>query len=80
MTKISALKLLADENISPRVVVFLRQHKIDIIDVKEKGWCGSTDDFLLQKAFEECRFIVTHNADFGTLAIKEKNHASAYCF
>ncbi|PKL40225.1 MAG: hypothetical protein CVV41_19965 [Candidatus Riflebacteria bacterium HGW-Riflebacteria-1] len=68
----AALKLLVDENVSPRVVAFLRQHKIDVVDVKEMNWHGRTDDFLLQKAFTDCRFILTHDADFGTLAIKEE--------
>ena len=36
------------------------------------NWHGRTDDFLLPKAFSEGRFILTHDADFGTLAIKEK--------
>lgn len=72
MTRFASLKLLADENVSPRVVAFLRQQKIDVLDVKEMNWHGRTDDFLLQKAFAACRFILTHDADFGTLAIKEE--------
>jgi len=72
MTRFAPMKLLVDENVSPRVVAFLRQNKIDVVDVKEMNWHGRTDDFLLQKAFEDHRFILTHDADFGTLAVKEE--------
>jgi predicted nuclease of predicted toxin-antitoxin system len=65
------LKILTDENISPRVLSFLRGKGLDVIDVKEKGWQGSADKFLMAAAWEEKRFILTHDADFGTLAINE---------
>lgn len=65
------LKILTDENISPRVVAFLRREGLDVIDVKEKGWQGSADKFLMGTAWEEKRFILTHDSDFGTLAINE---------
>lgn len=35
--KISSLKFLTDENISPRIVTFLRKKGIDVVDVKENG-------------------------------------------
>ena len=63
------LRLLADENISPKVVRFLRQHGIDITDVKELGWQGQADDILLAKARQEQRFVLTYDSDFGMLAI-----------
>jgi predicted nuclease of predicted toxin-antitoxin system len=65
------LKILTDENISPRVVSFLREKGIDVIDVKEKGWQGADDKLLMAVAWEEGRFILTHDSDFGTLAIYE---------
>ena len=34
------LRILADENISPRVITFLKQQGLDVIDVKEKAWQG----------------------------------------
>jgi len=69
--KFSSLNLLADENISPRIVSFLRQKGIDVIDVKEKGWHGKEDTYLMEIANKEKRFILTHDTDFGTLAINE---------
>ena len=65
------LKILSDGNISPIVVSFLREKGINGIDVKEKGWQGVDDKFLMAGAWEEKRFILTHDSDFGTLAINE---------
>ena len=65
------LKILADENISPKIVTFLRSHGIDVLDVKEQGWFGKEDEELLIIAYKENRFVLTHDSDFGTLAIYE---------
>jgi len=40
-----------------------------VLDVKECGWIGRTDRELLQSSTNEQRVIVTHDADFGRLAI-----------
>lgn len=69
--KISSLKVLTDENVSPHIVSYLRQKNIDVADVKEKGWQGTDDKYLMKIACTEERFIVTHDSDFGTLAINE---------
>ena len=69
--KISSLKVLTDENVSPLIVSFLRKKNIDVADVKEKGWQGTEDKYLMKIAYTEERFIVTHDSDFGTLAINE---------
>lgn len=65
-------KLLTDENVSPRVVTFLRDKGFDILDVKESGMNGTSDQKLLDLAFKEQRFVVTHDSDFGTLAINNQ--------
>ena len=69
--KISSLKLLTDENVSPRIVSFLRKKGIDVVDVKERGWHGNEDKYLMEIANKGKRFILTHDTDFGTLAINE---------
>lgn len=69
--KFSSLKILADENVAPRVVTFLRQKGIDVSDVKENGWHGTEDRILMEIAHKEKRFILTHDSDFGTLSINE---------
>ncbi len=69
--KFTDIKILTDENISPKIVVFLREAEIDVRDVKEEGWHGRLDEELLQIAYQEDRFVLTHDADFGALAIHQ---------
>ena len=69
--KLTAIKILADENISPKVVAYLRSLGLDILDVKEQQWFGKPDADLLHIAFTEQRFVLTHDSDFGELAINE---------
>lgn len=69
--KLQHIKLLADENISPKVVAYLRQHDFDVLDVKEQNWQGTIDKRLLNIAHAEQRFVLTHDSDFGTLAINQ---------
>ncbi len=69
--KLGEIKILTDENISPKVVVFLKEQKIDVLDTKEQNWYGKEDEELLEIAYQEKRFVLTHDSDFGTLAINE---------
>ena len=68
---IQNIKIISDENISPKVVAFLRGSGIDVLDSKEQKWFGKDDEELLFIANKEKRFILTHDSDFGTLAIYE---------
>lgn len=69
--KISAVKILSDENISPRIVLFLRDKGFDVLDTKEQNWFGKPDTFLLAQSLEQKRFILTQDSDFGTMIINE---------
>ncbi len=69
--KFHQLRVLTDENVSPKIVVFLRNHGLDVLDTKEQGWQGKSDDELLEIAYQDNRWVLTHDADFGTLAIHE---------
>ena len=60
---------MTDENLDPAVVAFLRQSDFDVADVRGIGLQGTTDLALLQLAVGENRVVVTHDSDFGTLAI-----------
>lgn len=71
MNQISEPKILADENVSPKVVYWLRRKGLDVIDTKEENWHGQEDEFLLKRAYLQKRFVLTHDSDFGTLAINE---------
>ena len=69
--KLREFPLLTDENLDPDVVASSRQSGFDVIDVVESGLQGSTDVDLLRLAASQVRVVVTHDADFGTLAIHQ---------
>ncbi len=69
--KLTSINILADENISPKVVAYLRSLGLDILDVKEQQWFGKTDAELLHIASTEQRFVLTHDSDFGELALNK---------
>ncbi len=63
-------RLLADENIHPEVVAFLRDAALDVVTVTDdKALKSASDEAILQRAFEESRVVLTHDADFGTIAV-----------
>ncbi len=69
--KLNQVALLTDENISPKVVAHLRHMGLDILDTKEQLWHGTEDEELLSRAYRQDRYILTHDSDFGTLAINQ---------
>ena len=69
--KLPDFSLLTDENIDPGVVAHLRQLGFDVMDVAESGLQGSADVDLMRLATSQGRVAVTHDADFGTLAIHQ---------
>jgi predicted nuclease of predicted toxin-antitoxin system len=63
--------LLADENIHPDVVAFLQQEGKDLQTVVGQGLVGQSDLIVLRRAHETGRVILTHDSDFGTLAVMQ---------
>ncbi len=61
--------LLADENVHPDVISFLREIKIDVESIAEKGIFGISDDGVLKLAVDAGRVVLTHDSDFGGLAL-----------
>ncbi len=61
--------LIADENIHPDVIAFLRKEGNDVRSVAEEGLLGQNDLTILRHAHREKRIVITHDSDFGTLAI-----------
>ncbi|MCE2396952.1 DUF5615 family PIN-like protein [Candidatus Poribacteria bacterium] len=53
--KFHQLRVLTDENVSPKVVAFLRNHGLDVLDTKEQKWHGKSDDELLEIAYHDNR-------------------------
>lgn len=58
------MKFLADENISPIVVTELRKSGHDVLDLKEKGLRGLSDNEIGKLAVKEIRTILTHDTTF----------------
>lgn len=69
--KLQQFGLLTDENISRAMLSSLREAGFDVLDVIEQGWGGQDDSSLLAAAHDQQRIVVTHDRDFGTLAIAE---------
>ncbi|GAB4401795.1 MAG: hypothetical protein OHK003_28650 [Anaerolineales bacterium] len=61
--------LLADENVHPEVIDFLRKAGLDVMSVSEQGQYGLPDSQVLQQATEAGRVVLTHDSDFGGLAL-----------
>jgi hypothetical protein len=49
--------------------MWLRDRGFDVLDAVAAGLFGATDVQLLRRAFSEDRVVVTHDRDFGTLAV-----------
>ena len=47
------IKVLADENVSPKIIAYFRQQGIDVLDTKEQGWFGKEDEELLNIAIKK---------------------------
>jgi predicted nuclease of predicted toxin-antitoxin system len=62
--------LLADENIHPGVIQGLRSRGLDVRSVAEEGLQGKDDLDILRRAHAQGRVVLTHDGDFGTLAIR----------
>jgi predicted nuclease of predicted toxin-antitoxin system len=66
--RIQEFSLLADENLHPNVIAFLRSQGFNVLYDRE-GLIASSDNALLQLAHSQNRVVITHDKDFGTLAV-----------
>jgi predicted nuclease of predicted toxin-antitoxin system len=64
-----AYPLLTDENVHPVVVATLRERGKDVLTVIEAGLGGNADTVVLAWAVQVGRVVVTHDSDFGQLAV-----------
>jgi len=67
--RLQEFPILADENLHRDVVAYLRERGCDVLEVRESRLIGAEDSALLQRAYAEGRVVITHDADFGALAI-----------
>ena len=63
--------LLADENIHPDVIKYLREQGHDILSIYDAGLVGHSDTAVLRVAQQSGRTIISHDSDFGTLALAQ---------
>ncbi|MBM3150966.1 MAG: hypothetical protein FJZ96_01970, partial [Chloroflexi bacterium] len=61
--------LLADENIHSGVVAFLLEQGCDILSIATQERYGLPDIKILRMAQESKRVVLTHDSDFGGLAV-----------
>ena len=61
--------LLADENIHSGVIAFLHEQGCDVLSISGQGLWGLPDVDVLRLAQKGKRVILTHDSDFGGLAI-----------
>jgi predicted nuclease of predicted toxin-antitoxin system len=69
----------ADENIHPGVVTARRARGCDVRTVLEAGLGGAADVLVLRAASADRRVVLTHDADFGTLALGPANRSWGSC-
>lgn len=67
--KLRDFGLLTDENVHPKVVMFLRENGFHVKTTAEVRLLGAADPAVMRAAASEQRVIVTHDGDFGRLAI-----------
>lgn len=75
-----AFALLADENIGPDVVTGLRALGCRIATVGELGLRGAPDSAVLKRAADDHRIVITHDPDFGRLAVQGEALSSGIVF
>ena len=62
------MKLLLDENLSPRLMEDLRDRYPDVVHVRDVGLASANDDDVWKFAASNARMIVTKDADFNQRA------------
>lgn len=67
--RLASARFLLDENIHPDVAQFLRSQDVDIVEARLAGLGGASDREILAQAHRDGRVVLTHDADFGALAI-----------
>ena len=64
--------VLADQNIHPAVVEGMRARGVDVETLAEAGLDATVPDVeILEACRSRGRVVVTHDADFGTLAVQQ---------
>jgi predicted nuclease of predicted toxin-antitoxin system len=62
-------KFLADENIPPAVVDFLRVKGFDVLGLQELGESGVSDETIMDMARREGRVLITFDKHFANILL-----------
>jgi predicted nuclease of predicted toxin-antitoxin system len=68
---IRACSFLTDQNINLDVVEWMRNERFDVITTRDEGMSVASDRSILKRATTSERAVITHDADFGKLAIAD---------
>jgi predicted nuclease of predicted toxin-antitoxin system len=66
---LAEFSFLADENLDPEVIDFLRRRGLDVVSAGEAGLAGASDAAILEQARLSRRLVLTHDRDFGALVL-----------
>lgn len=69
--KLRDLAFLTDENIHSQVSRQLAELGFDVLTTAAADLNGATDEAVLRRAVDEKRVVITHDRDFGRLAIAQ---------
>lgn len=72
--------LLADENIHPDVIQYLREQGHDVHSVYETGLVGHSDSDVLRVAQQSGRVVISHDSDFGTITLAQSEPFTGIVF
>ena len=61
------MRFLADMGISPKTISFLNSLAHDAVHLNDQGLQKASDSFILEKALNEGRVLLTHDLDFAEL-------------
>ena len=61
------MRLLLDNNLSPRLLPTLRSAGHDVAHVRDLNLAAAADNEVLQRARDEQRILISADTDFGTL-------------
>jgi len=64
--------LLTDENVHPEVARALAANGKNVTSARDEGLEGKSDLEVLRKAHSTGRVVLTHDGDFGTLVIRDR--------
>lgn len=74
--KLTDCSFLTDQNVHQDVTDWLRARNLSVTTAEQTGLSQSIDEAVLQYAFNHQLVVITHDADFGSLAVNNgQDHA-----